>query len=300
MMRRSSSPPEDPGRRKALRAGLALGAVLVVSGCETTPGAAPPAGMAISKTPLIGKFVWRDLMTDDSALVKPFYAALFGWEYVERTVQGRPYSLVKSGGHYIGGIASSERKVPDQPNSQWLSFLSVADVDTAAQQTSAAGGSVLLAPFDLPKVGRAAVVLDPQGAPLGLVRASFGDPADAPQPTLNHFLWTEELVPDPRAAASFYSKLAGFDVVTEQGGERPFLLLRKGRNRAAIMRTPIDGMRAQWLVSVMVADPAASAQRARQLGAKVIVAPHPKVRNGTIALIADPSGALIALQKWTS
>ncbi|HRP28076.1 MAG TPA: VOC family protein [Burkholderiaceae bacterium] len=290
----------DPHRRAALRAGLGLAAALVVSGCETTPGVAPPAGMSISKTPLVGKFVWRDLMTDDPALVKPFYAALFGWEYVERTAQGRPYTLVKSGGQFIGGIAKAERRIPDQPNAQWLSFLSVADVDHAAQQTRSAGGSVVLAPFDLPKVGRAAVVLDPQGAPLGLVRASFGDPADAPRPTLNHFLWTEELVPDPRAAASFYSALAGFEVVTELDGDRPFLLLRKGRDRAAIMRTPIEGMRAQWLVSVMVADPAASAQRAKDLGGKVLVAPHPKVRNGTFALITDPSGALIALQKWTS
>jgi predicted enzyme related to lactoylglutathione lyase len=42
----------------------------------------------------------------------------------------------------------------------------------------------------------------------------------------------------------------------------------------------------------------ASAQRAKQLGGKVLVAPHPDVRDGTVALIADPSGALIALQKW--
>ena len=287
-------------RRTALHAGLALGVAVVVAGCETTPGVAPPAGMAISKTPLVGKFVWRDLMTEDPALVKPFYAALFGWEYVERTVQGRPYTLVKSAGRYIGGIAKAMRQAPDQPNSQWLSFLSVADVDQAERETRAAGGSVLLSAFDLPKVGRAAVVLDPQGAPLGLIRASFGDPADTAQPELNHFLWTEELVPDPRAAASFYSKLVGFEVITDIDGERPFLVLRKGRDRAAIMRTPIEGMQPHWLVSVRVADPAASAQRAKQLGGKVIVAPHPKVRNGTIALISDPGGALIALQKWTS
>lgn len=290
----------DASRRAALRAGLALGVAVVVAGCETTPGVAPPAGMAISKTPLVGKFVWRDLMTDDPALVKPFYAALFGWEYVERNAQGRPYTLVRSGGQFIGGIAKADRRVADQPNSQWLSFLSVADVDQAVQQTRAAGGSVLLAAFDLPKIGRAAIVLDPQGAPLGLIRASFGDPADTPRPVLNNFLWTEELVPDPRAAANFYSRLAGFVVVTEVDGDRPFLLLRKERDRAAIMRTPIDGMQPRWLVSVMVSDPVASARRAKQLGAKVIVAPHPDVRNGTIALIADPSGALIALQKWTA
>lgn len=285
-------------RRTAMQMVLALGAVAIVAGCATSTTTLPPAGMAISKTPIVGKFVWRDLMTDDPALVKPFYAGLFGWEYEERIAHGRPYTLVKSGEQYIGGIAKAMRQVPDQPNSQWLSFLSVADVDKAEQQTRAAGGKVLLPAFDLPKVGRAAVVLDPQGAPLGLIRASFGDPADTPQPSLNSFLWTEELVRDPHAAAKFYAALAGYEVIPEIDGERPYLLLKRDRNRAAIMRTPIDGMQSRWLVSVRVADPAASAQRAKQLGGNVIVAPHPDVRDGTVALIADPSGALIALQKW--
>ena len=292
--------PIDFSRRAALRAGAALG-VAAVAGCATpTTSVAPPAGMAISKTPLVGKFVWRDLMTDDPARVKPFYAALFGWAYAERSVQGRPYTLVKTGGRVIGGIAKSERRLPNEPNAQWLSFMSVADVDAAEKQTLAAGGKVLLGAFDVPKIGRAAVVLDPQGAPLGLLRASFGDPADAPQPALDDFLWTEALVADPRAAANFYAKLAGFEVITERDGDRPFLVLRKGRDRAAIMRTPIAGMAPRWLVSVRVADPQASAQRAKQLGARVIVAPHPAVRNGTLCVIADPGGAMIALQKWVS
>lgn len=289
----------DGSRRMVLRAGLALGAA-AVAGCATPGGSAPPAGMAISKTPLVGKFVWRDLLTDDPARAKPFYAALFGWEYAERSAQGRPYTLVKSGGRIIGGIAAAQRRLPDEPNAQWLSFMSVADVDQAERLTIDAGGKVLLTAFDLPKIGRAAIVIDPQGAPLGLLRASFGDPADAPQPQLDDFLWTEALVADPRAAANFYARLAGFEVITERDGERPFLLLRKGRDRAAIMRTPIAGMAPRWLVSVRVADPQASAQRVRQLGGRVVVAPHADVRNGTLALIADPTGALIALQKWTS
>ena len=167
-------------RRTALRAALAVGVALAGAGCATSTPVAPSAGMAISKTPLIGKFVWRDLMTDDPALVKPFYAGLFGWEYEERVAEGRPYTLVKSGGRFIGGIAKAERQAPGQPNAQWLSFMSVADVDQAQQRTRDAGGKVLRPAFDVPKVGRAAIVLDPQGAPLGLVRASFGDPADAP------------------------------------------------------------------------------------------------------------------------
>jgi predicted enzyme related to lactoylglutathione lyase len=34
------------------------------------------------------------------------------------------------------------------------------------------------------------------------------------------------------------------------------------------------------------------------LGGKVVLAPRPDIRNGTLAVVADPSGAVLALQKW--
>lgn len=286
-------------RRRIVLSGLVAAVAIAVSGC-TTPAGAPPAGLAISKTPLIGKFVWRDLHTDNPAVVKPFYAALFGWEYVESTAMGRPYTLIKSGGQLIGGITKAERQVAQQPNSQWLSYLSVPDVDRAADRTRVAGGSVLLAPVDLPRVGRAAVVIDPQGAPLGLMRASFGDPADTPDPVLHRFLWTEELARDPVAAAQFYAELVGYEVLVQDQGDKPFRVLKLGRERAGIMRMPFAGMQPTWLVSVMVTDPAASAQRAAQLGGRVLLAPRSDVRKGSVALVADPSGAVLALQRWPS
>jgi uncharacterized protein len=288
-----------PRRRDLL--GLAAGAALLGTACTTTPTVAPTQGMAISKTPLVGKFVWRDLMTDDPALVKPFYAALFGWEFVETKALDRPYTLIKSGGQFIGGIAKGQRRVVHESNAQWLSFLSVADVDRAAQATAAAGGAVLVAPFDVPKVGRAAVVTDPQGAPLGLMRASFGDPADPPEPVLHRFLWTEELVNDPLASAKFYADLVGYEILVHDEGDKPFRVLKAlGRERAGIMRMPFKNVQPTWLPSVMVADPAASAERATKLGGRVLVAPRMDVRNGSVALIVDPSGALLALQRWPS
>jgi len=286
-------------RRRDVSRGLAAMVVLIGTGC-TTASIAPPKGMPISKLPLIGKFVWRDLHTENPAAVKPFYAGLFGWEFVETTAMGRPYTIVKSGGQPIGGIVKAVRQLPQQPNSQWLSYMSVPDVDRAAEQTRQAGGSVLAAPFDLPKVGRGAVVIDPQGAPLGLLRASFGDPADTPAPVLNSFLWTEELARDPAAAAKFYADLVGFEVVVSDQGDRTFRVLKLGRERAGVIRMPFDGMQSTWLVSVMVADPAASAERAQQLGGRVLLMPRADVRSGSVALVADPSGAVLALQRWPS
>ena len=165
-------------RRRSLGALLLL-ALGLAAGCTSLPSSSPFKGAELSSTPLLGKFVWRDLVTENPDAVKPFYAALFGWEFEEGRALGAPYTLVKSGGQYIAGISKTRRPQPDQPVSQWLSFMSVADVDRAAEQTRAAGGSVVAGPLDLPNIGRGAVVLDPDGAPLGLLRSSLGDPADS-------------------------------------------------------------------------------------------------------------------------
>jgi len=277
---------------------LLVAALVLAAGCTNLPSSSPFKGAELSATPLIGKFVWRDLVTEDPDAVKPFYAALFGWEFEEGRALGAPYTLVKSGGQYIAGISKARRQLPDQPVSQWLSFMSVADVDRAAAQVRAAGGSVVAGPLDLPNIGRGAVVLDPDGAPLGLLRSSVGDPADAPAPVLNRFLWTEHLSRDPQASADFYAALAGFEVRKLDLGGRPYWVLVKGRERAGLLRNPIAVDRPIWLPSIHVADPAASAARAAQLGGRVLLAPRSDVRNGSLALIADPTGAVLALQKW--
>jgi predicted enzyme related to lactoylglutathione lyase len=293
----SESAKSSITRRRGCAA-LLIVALSLGAGCTNLPTASPFKGAELSSTPLIGKFVWRDLVTEDPDAVKPFYAALFGWQFEEGRALGAPYTLVKSGGQYIAGISKTRRPQSDQPVSQWLSFMSVADVDRAVEQTRTAGGSLVAGPLDLPNVGRGAVVLDPDGAPLGLLRSSIGDPADTAAPALNRFLWTEHLSRDPQASADFYAALAGFEVRKVDFGGRPYWLLVKGRERAALLRNPIAVDRPIWLPYIRVEDPAASAARAVQLGGRVLLAPRAELRNGTLALIADPTGAVLALQKW--
>ena len=289
----SDAPHPLISRRALVIAGLGLGA-----GCSGLPTGTPSKPMELSSTPLLGKFVWRDLVTEQPDAVKPFYAALFGWEFEETRALGAPYTLIKSGGQYIAGISRTRRSRPEQPVSQWLSFMSVADVDRAAEQTRQAGGSVVAGPLDLPNVGRGAVVLDPDGAPLGLLRSRIGDPADTAEPPLHRFLWTEHLSRDPQASAAFYAALAGFEVRRHDFAGRPYWVLVKGRERAGLLRNPTSVDQPIWLPYVRVADPAASAARAVQLGGRVRLAPRGELRGGSLALIADPGGAMLALQQW--
>lgn len=284
---------------RASEFGLAVALVLATfASCTSVPTVLPPQGITLSPTPLYGKFVWRDLLTEDPAAAKHFYAGLLGWQYEEKTAFGKPYTLIKSDGQYIGGIMKVKRPQPDQPVSQWLGYVSVPDVDRAVAQTKAAGGRVVDGPTDIGQVGRGAVVIDPQGAPIGFLRSSFGDPADMAQPRVSHFLWTEYLARDPQGVVSFYSMLLGYEIAEENEGGEPYYVLKRGRDRAGVLQNPVKNADPIWLSYVMVANPASAAAKAAQLGGRVLLAPRKDVRNGTLAIIADPSGAVLALQKW--
>ncbi|NOJ80374.1 VOC family protein [Myxococcus xanthus] len=296
-----------PGTWRAwLRGGLLLtsvcavgGTVATQAGCASTPDSAAREGISLSPTPLYGKFVWHDLVTDNPAAAKRFYRDLFGWEFVDIRGGLRPYSLIRAQGRWIGGIVHPANTAEKREGALWLGYLSVPDVDRAVTEVSARGGKALDGPIDVRNIGRAAVVADPQGAAVGFVRSRPGDPADTGVPDEGQFLWMEYLAQDPVAAADFYKELLGYEVRERPLGGGPHYVLAQGQHpRGGVLANPVKGARPNWLTYVRVKDPAALASRAQALGGRVLMAPRPDARGGSLALIADPSGAVLALQRY--
>jgi predicted enzyme related to lactoylglutathione lyase len=145
-----------------------------------------------------------------------------------------------------------------------------------------------------------AVVADPQGAPLGLAQVQRSTP-DPAQPVARHFFWQEYLAKDAKQALAFYTKLAGYDTsVSESRLGVDYHVLRKTRGHAGLFQLPADltGVEPNWLPYVLVDDPAALAARVPSLGGRVLRPPSPERRKGSVAVIADPGGAPLALQKY--
>jgi predicted enzyme related to lactoylglutathione lyase len=275
-----------------------LALALVIGACSATaPG--PSAGFSLSNEPLLGKFVWHDLVTDDPGKARRFYGGLLGWEFEQTTHPlGGDYTLISLDGQYVGGMVSLADPV-GADYSRWLPYLSVADVDAAVRLTESAGGTAVVAPLELGNVGRAAAVADPQGAVVGLLRSRVGDPDDSVPPAEGRVVWDELLAADEATAARFYGSLAGLEVSTiaRRGGE--YTLLRaQGRDRAGIMERPDPRVTPLWLTYFAVADVAAAARRVAELGGKVLLAPSPDLREGQLAVVTDPGGAILALQQW--
>ena len=278
---------------KSIAASLAV-AALAVAGAI---GAANPPARAAGDTVEPGRFIWRDLMTKDVAAAKQFYGELFGWRF-ETTRRGeRPYVIARAGTIPVAGIVDISALTDADP--QWLSYLSVADVDKSVAFVQAERGKVLVEPRDLP-LARVAVITDVQGAPLGLATLRRGVP-DPAQPSPHQFFWQEYLARDSEQALAFYKQLGGFQsVLLESRLDIDYHVLRSTRGRAGLFRLPpeIVDIEPNWLPYVLVSDPAPLAARVTALGGRVVVPTAPERRNGSLLVIADPGGAVLALQKF--
>jgi predicted enzyme related to lactoylglutathione lyase len=276
--------------------------ILVLFGaCTTTKVIVPPVTTPPTNTYLTGQFVWYDLITSDVAGAKKFYGGLFGWEFEAAGKDAEDYTIIKADGTPIGGIIYSE-KAKEINGEQWLSYLSVADVDRAVGVTKRQGGGVLVEAFEFEARGRTAVVKDPQGALVVLFKSYGGDPPlQTLYEKLNHvWIWTELFTNNIEGSTAFYEEIAGYSTQAYDSGVKvPYYVFRKDdRGYAGMLTIPWENVKPNWLPYVKVQDPDALVKKVEPLGGMVILAPGKDIRNGSVAIIADPTGAVIALQKY--
>ena len=276
---------------------LVIGLTLAVA-CATHSKSPVATVAPAAASDTIGKFVWHDLISDDVPAARRFYGELLGWQFTDVARRGRPYVMARLHGQPVGGMVAVE-PVSDREVSQWIGFESVTSVDDAVATFEKSGGHTLVAPVNVESIGRAALVTDPQGAPVGLLRLAGADPPDLPSPVEGRFFWMEYLARDPSAAAAFYAGTFGYTrEVTDRLASTEYVVLRRGRPRGGILQAPRPDMRPAWLPYILVSDPAPLVARVRALGGTVLLEPRADVRKSSLAVVTDPSGAMFALQKY--
>ncbi len=282
-----------------LKTALIATALLTGVAACTTVSESDLAGMSFSERPLTGKVIWNDLITEDLAAARQFYGGLFDWTFEDAEGRsGNEYVVARHGDTYVAGILSVKPRQDGQKVTRWLPYVSVSDVDTAMKRGVAAGATVAVDSRDV-SLGRVAAIIDPEGAVIGLANSRIGDPDDrTTRAAPGRVVWSELLSRDPVAAAAFYKLVADYDIeiVNRRGGQYTFLS-NNGVNRAGIMPKPGDEVDPVWLTYFGVSDPRAAAARAKQLGGTVLIPPSPELRDGTMAVVTDPAGAVLVLQK---
>ncbi len=114
-----------------------------------------------------GALCWNELQVRDEAAAKKFYPALFPW-----TMKESPeYTEWHIGDRAIGGMIQS--KAPEGVPSFWMPYFAVDDCDASVAQAQSLGGQVFAPAFDVPNVGRMAVLGDPQGAHFSIIKLTM-------------------------------------------------------------------------------------------------------------------------------
>jgi predicted enzyme related to lactoylglutathione lyase len=248
---------------------------------------------------LPGKFVWFEHVSSDIGKARAFYEPLFGWHVESMPMGAQSYSMIMNAGHQgIGGLTTA----PAGGASHWQSYLSVDNVDASFASAIAAGAKSQMPPTDFGPVGRGAALTDPTGAGVSLWHSADADRPDAEQVAVGDWYWNELWTPDAKTALAFYERVFGYTHdAMDTGAHGTYYLLKSpdGKMRAGLMQSSDPKAKTIWLPYVRVADCDASAAKAGQLGAQVVVPPSDIPNVGRFAVLVDPLGAAVAVIKGT-
>ena len=247
-----------------------------------------------------GDFIWYELMTSDVDAALGFYGAVIGWR--SRSFDGTPggYRVFSAGqADVAGAMAIPAEGAGSGGRSGWLGHVGVDDVDAAAADAVADGGTQHVPPTDIPGVGRFALLADPQGAMFYVMRGAMDEISTAFAPAeTGHCHWNELATGDPAAALAFYRDRFGWEpgdaLPMGDMGEYRFIT-HHGDMLGAVMRRRPDGPPPMWTFYFGVADIDAAAATVAGKGGAIHYGPEEVPGGVHIVVASDPQGALFGL-----
>jgi predicted enzyme related to lactoylglutathione lyase len=107
---------------------------------------------------------WMDTSQPHPEAAVDFYRGLFGWVFENVLPSGSPgkYFVARVRGGDVAAVGSIPEALP--PMAMWKTYVWVEGADDTAAKVRAAGGSVVMEPFDVIDSGRMAVFTDPERA----------------------------------------------------------------------------------------------------------------------------------------
>jgi predicted enzyme related to lactoylglutathione lyase len=236
---------------------------------------------------------WVDLGVTDIPKAQAFYSRLFGWKIQDTGPESGGYCMCEIDGQPVAGIGSSQGDMPIF----WTTYLASENADETAAKIKAAGGQLMMDPFDVMDVGRMFVAVDPGGAFFGVWQAKAHTGVRLANEA-GSLIWSENMSRNYEANKAFYGSVFGYhfgDIGAE--GMNYSTLDIEGRPVGGIgeigSEQPAETP-ASWGTYFAVADTDVAVAMVAELGGGLI-APAWDSPYGRMAVVSDDQGAVFSL-----
>ena len=245
---------------------------------------------------MAGQFFWHELITTDPKAAEKFYRDVVGWTVQDSGVPGHAYTLFQVGDRAVGGmLAITPDMASHGARPAWLGYVSTDDVDQTAATVRQLGGTIHIAPQEVPNVIRFTMAADPQGAVFyaakGLVKEA---PAPLPAGTPGTVGWNELMASDGQAAFAFYEKLFGWtkDQAMDMGPMGTYQLFAAGGPAIGAMMTKPPAVPVPfWGYYFNVPSIDAGTEKIKAGGGKILNGPMEVPGGQWVVQAMDPWGA---------
>ena len=240
---------------------------------------------------------WVDVSSPDVPASIAFYSGLFGWDVQQGPPEAGGYSIALLNGRSVAGIGPQMN--PGAPPA-WMTYVNVDSADDVAEKVKAAGGQVFMPPMDVMEAGRMAVFADPAGAVFGIWQPGEHKGAQLVNEP-NTYCWSELVTTDVEEAKGFYKSVFGWGAETHgEAGPGGYTEWQLGGGSIGGMMakppmTPAE-VPSHWMVYFAVDDTDAMLEKAKGLGATVVMGPM-DIEPGRFAILNDPTGAVFSILK---
>ena len=251
--------------------------------------------MATAVSRVLGRPVWYELMTTDTAAAETFYKNVVGWTSAPFEGSPTPYTVFKRSGDV--GVAGLMNR-PDGMNMPpfWAMYVAVPKLEDAVAHIKRLGGSELSPVIDVPTVGRMQMMKDPQGAAFYIIQPAPAEERPETAPEVGEASWHELMTTDAPAAMKFYSEVFQWQPseTMDMGAMGKYHMFNRPHGMiGGMMNKPPEMAQVppHWMIYFRVPDINAAVERIKSNGGKILNGPMEVPGGDWVVNAKDPQGA---------
>ena len=248
---------------------------------------------------LLGRPVWYELMTTDTAAAEKFYDNVVGWTSEPFPKSPNPYTVFKrSGGAGVGGLMPRPQGMNAPPF--WSMYVAVPKLEEAIAHIKRLGGSEMSPIIEVPTVGRMQMLKDPQGAAFYIIEPTPTEERPETDAEMGEASWHELVTTDAPAAMKFYNEVFNWQPseTMDMGPMGKYHMFNRPHGMiGGMMNRPPEMANVPpfWSIYFRVPDINAAAERIKKNGGKVINGPMEVPGGDQVLNAVDPQGAAFSL-----